>query len=121
MPHASDGRSTFAANVERHPGDAGRAAARQDGRIGRRRAYARAVLRLMGLPATSRCPRVTVRRRATAIELRFSGPSCGEGFDVDAHMLGADADLEAEELALLAELQRRGYRAERLQPDERRS
>jgi hypothetical protein len=76
------------------------------------------MLRLMGLPATSRCPDVTVRRRVDAIELRFSGPDCEQALDVDARLLGRGADLEGEELALLAELARRGYRARRLAVDE---
>ena len=76
------------------------------------------MLRLMGLPATSRCPRVTVRRRADAIELRFTGPDCEQALDVDARLLGPGADLEREELALLSELTRRGYDARRLEPDD---
>jgi hypothetical protein len=75
------------------------------------------VLRLMGLPATSRCPDASVRRRPSELELRFSGPDCDERFDVDAAQLGADADLEREELQLLAELGRRGYRVRRLEPE----
>jgi hypothetical protein len=72
----------------------------------------------MGLPAPSRCPDVTVRRRAAAIELRFSGPQCDQALEIDARLLGAGADLEAEELALLSELGRRGYRTQRLEPDD---
>jgi hypothetical protein len=74
------------------------------------------MLRLTGLPATTRCPGVTVRRREASIEIRFSGPACDQAFDVDARLLGPDADLEAEELTLLAELARRGYEVRRLQP-----
>jgi hypothetical protein len=74
------------------------------------------MLRLAGLPATTRCPQVTVRRRAAAIELRFSGPECDQAFDVDARFLAPDADLESEELALLVELGRRGYEVRRLEP-----
>lgn len=71
----------------------------------------------MGLPAATRCPRVTVRRTTAALELRFSGPACDQGLDLDARLLGASADLEQEELALLAELSRRGYEVRRLDPD----
>jgi hypothetical protein len=74
------------------------------------------VLRLMGLPAISRCAEVSVRRRPAALELRFSGPDCDHAFDVDARLLDAGADLEVEELTLLAELERRGYRVRRLDP-----
>jgi hypothetical protein len=74
------------------------------------------VLRLMGLPPTSRCPDVSVRRRPATLELRFSGPDCDHAFDVDGRLLGAGADLEIEELTLLAELERRGYRVRRLDP-----
>ena len=59
------------------------------------------MLRLMGLPATSRCADVSVRRRATVLELRFSGPDCDYAFDVDARLLDPGADLEIEELTLL--------------------
>jgi hypothetical protein len=76
------------------------------------------MFRLMGLPAISRCPDVTVRRRVAAIELRFSGPGGDQALDVEARLLGPGADLEREELALLAELERRGYRVQRLAPDE---
>ena len=72
----------------------------------------------MGLPATSRCPDVSVRRRPGLLELRFTGPRCDEALDVGAAQLGPDADLESEELRLLAELGRRGYRVHRLQPVE---
>ena len=37
------------------------------------------MLRLMGLPARTRCPRATVRRSQAGIELRFLGPDCDEG------------------------------------------
>jgi hypothetical protein len=74
------------------------------------------MLRLAGLPAATRCPRVSVRRLAAAIEIRFSGPECDQAFDLDARFLGPDADLESEELALLAELGRRGYEVCRLEP-----
>ena len=70
----------------------------------------------MGLPATTRCPRATVRRRAGALELRFSGPACDERLDLDARLLGG-ADLEAEELRLLGELARLGYEVQRLAPE----
>jgi hypothetical protein len=72
------------------------------------------VLRLTGLPATTRCPRATVRRAVGRIELRFAGPDCDQGFDVDLGMLGPDADPETEELRLLAQLEAMGYAVQRL-------
>ena len=68
-------------------------------------------LRLTDLPATRRCPRATVRRVPGRLELRFRGPECDEGFDVD---LAPDSDPEGEELRLLADLEARGYAVERL-------
>ena len=76
------------------------------------------MIRLMGLPSASRCPRATVRRRPAGIELCFSGRDGAQAFDIDAAMLGPEADLEREELALLAELRRRGYVVRRLAPDD---
>jgi hypothetical protein len=72
------------------------------------------VLRLTGLPATTRCPRATVRRAPGRIELRFAGPDCDHGFDVDLGLLGPDADPETEELRLLAQLEAMGYAVQRL-------
>ena len=71
-------------------------------------------LRLTDLPATRRCPRATVRRVPGRLELRFRGPECDEGFDVDLALLAPDADPEGEELRLLADLEARGYAVERL-------
>jgi hypothetical protein len=76
------------------------------------------MLRLMGLPARARCPRATVRRSEDRIELRFLGPDCDEGLDIDLQLLGAGQDPEAGELRLLAELEARGYAVERLLPDD---
>jgi hypothetical protein len=76
------------------------------------------VLRLTGLPARSRCPHASVRRSPGRIELHFSGPSCDQGMDVDLDLLGPDADPEAAELRLLADLAERGYQVERLTPVE---
>jgi hypothetical protein len=76
------------------------------------------MLRLMGLPARTRCPTATVRRGAGRIELRFLGPQCDEGHDIDLGLLGPDQDAEAAELWLLAELRARGYAVERLPSDE---
>jgi hypothetical protein len=74
------------------------------------------MLRLTGLPAHTRCPQASVRRVPNRIELRFTGPSCDEGLDVDLAMLGSDTDPEAAELRLLADLAERGYAVERLPP-----
>ena len=68
-------------------------------------------LRLTDLPAARRCPHATVRRVPGRLELRFRGPECDEGFDVD---LAPEADPEGEELRLLADLGARGYAVERL-------
>ena len=76
------------------------------------------MLRLMGLPARTRCPQATVRRSEAGIELRFLGPDCDEGLDVDLGRLGPGEDLETVELRLLAQLEARGYAVERLLPNE---
>ena len=76
------------------------------------------MLRLMGLPARTRCPKATVRRGAGRIELRFLGPDCDEGLDVDLRLLGPGQDPEAAELWLLAQLETLGYAVERLPPQE---
>jgi hypothetical protein len=83
-----------------------------------RERIADAMLRLMGLPARARCPKATVRRGEGRIELRFLGPDCDEGLDVDLRLLGAGQDPEAAELGLLAQLEALGYAVERLPPDE---
>lgn len=77
------------------------------------------MLRLTGLPAAARCPNATVRRAPGQIELRFVGPDCDEGLDVDLRLVGAGADPEAVELELLADLRARGYAVERLPPLDR--
>jgi hypothetical protein len=74
------------------------------------------MLRLMGLPARGRCPQATVRLAAGRIELRFRGPDCDEGVDVDLRLLGEGEDPEAAELRLLAHLETLGYAVERLPP-----
>jgi hypothetical protein len=76
------------------------------------------MFRLMGLPARHRCPRATVRRGVGRIELRFLGPDCDEGLDVDVRMLGPNQDPEAAELRLLAQLETLGYAVERLPPED---
>ena len=76
------------------------------------------MLRLMGLPARARCPQATVRRAEGRIELRFLGPDCDEGLDVDLGLLGEAEDPEIAELRLLAQLEAHGYAVERLPPDD---
>jgi hypothetical protein len=76
------------------------------------------MLRLMGLPARARCPEATVRRGEGRIELRFLGPDCDQGLDIDLRLLGSVQDPEAAELWLLARLETLGYAVERLSPDE---
>jgi hypothetical protein len=75
------------------------------------------MLRLMGLPSRARCPAATVRRTADRIELRFAGADCDEGFDVELALVDREADPEAVELDLLAQLDGLGYVVERLAPD----
>jgi hypothetical protein len=75
------------------------------------------VLRLTGLPATGRCPHATVRRAGRLIELRFLGPECDQGLDVDLDLVGPDADAETEELRLLVQLEGMGYEVRRLPAD----
>jgi hypothetical protein len=68
------------------------------------------VLRLAGLPAVSRFPRVLVRAAADGLALEFAGEDGTRTIDVPVRLLGAAAaDLEAVQLDLLADLQRRGY------------
>jgi hypothetical protein len=74
------------------------------------------VIRLTGLPALSRCPDVALRRSADRIEIVFSGPAHEVRMDVDQRYLD-DADLEEEELRLLARLGEMGYRVTRTEPD----
>jgi len=76
------------------------------------------MLRLMGLPTRARCPKATVRRAEGRIELRFLGPDCDEGLDVELQLLGPNQDPEAAELWLLAQLEALGYVVERLPPEE---
>ena len=75
------------------------------------------MLRLMGLPARGRCPEATVRRTPDRIELRFAGAECDEGFDIELAMVEPEADPEAVELDLLAQLDELGYAVKRLPPD----
>ena len=77
------------------------------------------MFRLTGLPAIARCPNATVRRAPGRLELRFFGPECDEGLDVDLRLVGRRADPEAVELRLLADLRDRGYAVERLAPLDR--
>jgi len=70
----------------------------------------------MGLPARTRCPEASVRRGHGRIELRFRGPDCAEGVDVDLGFLGEGEDPEAVELRLLAQLEALGYTVGRLPP-----
>jgi|1185.fasta_scaffold609406_2 hypothetical protein len=75
------------------------------------------MLRLMGLPSRARCPTATVRRAADRIELRFAGADCDQGFDVELALVAPEADPEAVELDLLAQLDGLGYVVERLVPE----
>ena len=71
------------------------------------------MIRLTGLPSVARAPRATVERTDDAIVLRFFDPvEPVTRFDVPASTLGGDADLEGEQLRLLARLQAMGYVAE---------
>jgi hypothetical protein len=70
------------------------------------------MIRLMGLPALSRCPDVTVSRDDDGIAIVFSGAGSEIRMDVEWRFLG-DADPEGEELRLLAALAEMGYRVTR--------
>ena len=70
-----------------------------------------AVLRLTGLPASSIYPRAIVRPAEGRIEIVFAGEAGTTQIDVDLRLLGADDDLEAVQLDLLAKLQTQGYEA----------
>ena len=52
-------------------------------------------------------------RGEAGIELRFLGPDCNQGLDVDLGRLGPGEDLEAVDLRLLAQLEALGYAVER--------
>jgi hypothetical protein len=71
----------------------------------------RAVLRITGLPSSSRYPRATVRRGEGRIEIVFSGDEGATQIDADLRLLGPIEDLESVELDLLAKLQAQGYDA----------
>ena len=76
------------------------------------------MIRLTGLPSPVRAPRATVERTDDGLSLRFFDPVAQvTRFDVPAYTLGDDADLEAEQLRLLARLQAMGYAAQAAQPD----
>jgi hypothetical protein len=67
----------------------------------------------MGLPSLELCPEAAVRRRKDAIEIYFLGPEHRTGLEVPLKYLG-DADPEAAEYRLLAQLQKMGYRVGRV-------
>ena len=72
-----------------------------------------AVLRLTGLPAPSRYPRVTRARGEGRIEIVTSGDDETTRIDVDLRLLGLVEDIEAVVLDLLDKLQAQGYVAAR--------
>jgi hypothetical protein len=74
------------------------------------------VIRLTGLPHVGRYPRAAIARGASTLSLEFSGADGSRTVEVPLDRLGEDEDPEAAELRLLADLQRRGYRVERLPP-----
>jgi hypothetical protein len=74
------------------------------------------VIRLTGLPHVGRYPRASISRRSSALLVDFSGEGGSRTLEVPLERLGEGEDAEAVELRLLAELQRQGYRVERLPP-----
>jgi hypothetical protein len=69
------------------------------------------VLRLTGLPACARYPRVTVHGTEERVEIVFSGDEGATSIDVDPRLIGPIDDLELVLLDLLAKLQAQGYDA----------
>ena len=67
------------------------------------------MLRLTGLPPASRFPDVLLVHDGEHLELRFAGAGEIRTIEIPLWTL-AGQDIEAAQLGLLAELQRRGYR-----------
>jgi len=67
------------------------------------------MLRLTGLPPASRFPDALLVHDGEQLELRFAGPGETRTIEIPLWTL-AGQDIEAAQLGLLAELQRRGYR-----------
>ena len=76
------------------------------------------MLRLVGMPSTTRYPRVTVTPSDAGFELRFHGLEDETRRYVDLEELGEVEDLETTELQLLARLQQLGYEVERGTPQD---
>ena len=74
------------------------------------------MFRLTGLPSRSRCPQVHVQRTSDAIHLDFHGESARHLIVVPLDLLGT-SDPEAEEIQVLANLQRMGYWTSRRPPE----
>jgi hypothetical protein len=72
------------------------------------------VIRLTGLPSVARYPSASVSRGDSALAIVFAGGGRSTRVEVPLDRLDPADDLEEVELRLLAELQRKGYRVERL-------
>jgi hypothetical protein len=86
---------------------------REPDEVGERKADARGMLRLMGLPLVARFPRAAVTRHPGSFQLRFHGDEDSRRVEVDLRYLDDGDDLEMVELRLLASLQELGYEVER--------
>ncbi len=74
------------------------------------------MIRLTGLPRVGRYPRVSVSRDESTVSVVFSGEEGSRRIEVPLERLGEQEDPEATELRLSGDLQRMGYRVERLPP-----
>jgi hypothetical protein len=74
------------------------------------------MIRLTGLPAVGRYPRASVSRDESNVSVVFSGAEGSSRIDVPLARLGEEEDPESVELRLSGDLQRMGYRVERLPP-----
>lgn len=74
------------------------------------------MIRLTGLPRVAHYPRASVSRDDAAVSVVFSGEEGSRRIDVPLTRLGDGEDPEATELRLSGDLQRMGYRVERLPP-----
>jgi hypothetical protein len=74
------------------------------------------MIRLTGLPRVARYPRASVSRNESTVSVVFSGEEGSSRIDVPLTRLADGEDPEATELRLSGDLQRMGYRVERLPP-----
>jgi hypothetical protein len=86
---------------------------REPDEVGEKKADARGMLRLMGLPHVARFPSATVTRHPDCFQLLFHGDEDSRRVEVDLRYIDDADDLEMVELRLLASLQELGYEVER--------